>query len=99
MATTVWARQKKLVGRLKMSLKHHMEEAYRLQDNQDDLDERNERLTHQTKRSLGLMNSDVQKLETELIQVRRLLAMIIVDLVVLGKCVVPVVTSLDRRRQ
>ena len=68
MAATVWARQQTLVSRLKKSLRHHMTLAQKLQGRQDALDERNERLTNQTKRSLGIMNSDVQKLETELIQ-------------------------------
>ena len=68
MAQTVWARQRALVVRLKLSLRHHMAQSHRLQGNQDALDERNERLTNQTRRSLGIMNSDVQKLETDLIQ-------------------------------
>ena len=68
MLRTVWARQTAFVSRLKHAVRHHMEAARSLQENQDALDERNEKLTIQTKRSLGMMNSDVQQLETELIQ-------------------------------
>ena len=68
MAKTLWSRERVLVHRLVTSLKKQMTVAKNLQQHQDDLHERDRRLTHQTKRSLGIMNSDVQKLETELLQ-------------------------------
>jgi chromosome segregation ATPase len=67
MAETVWSRQQALAQRLAQSLKRQMDEARRLHEREEDLHERDRNLTIQTKRSLGVMNSDVQKLETELL--------------------------------